>query len=87
MQSRRLKAAEDIELLPVLATELQNFKLRPPTVRDNDLGALRDTKYADLVFAVGLAVWRAEREIPPPQSVTDEFTRKMNDPERWKHIV
>jgi hypothetical protein len=87
MQSQRFKAADDLELLPILATELQNFKLRPPTVREGDLAALRDTKFADLVFAVGLAVWRAEREIPVPQSVTDEFTRKFNDPERWKHIV
>ena len=87
MQSRRLQAAADLELLPILATELQNFKLRPPTVRENDLAALRDTKYADLVFAVGLAVWRAERDTPLPQSVNDAWTKKYNDPARWTHIV
>jgi hypothetical protein len=87
MQSRRLQAAADLELLPILATELQNFKLRPPTVRENDLASLRDTKYADLVFAVGLGVWRAERDTPQPQSVIDHWTAKINDPKNFKWIV
>jgi hypothetical protein len=73
MQSGRLQAATGLDLLPALGTELQNFKLRPPTVRETDL-AFRDTKYADLVFSVGLAVWRAERDTP----TRDGFSKKLD---------
>jgi len=87
MQSRRLEAATGLDLLPALASELQTFKMRPPTVKETNLGALRDTAFADLVYAVGLAVWRAERHAPLPQSVEDKWTAKMNDPKTWRHIV
>ncbi|HVM79936.1 MAG TPA: hypothetical protein VMU06_13025 [Stellaceae bacterium] len=87
MQSKRFDAAKGLDLLPVLGSELQNFKLRAPSIRETELSALRDTKHADLVFAVGLAVWRAEREIPIPRWEQREWDRKFNDPARFKHVV
>jgi len=86
LESGRLDAAHSLDLLPALGQELQDFKLRAPSIKETDLGS-RDSLYSDLVFAVGLAVWRAEREIPLPRSIQDEWTRKLNDPARFKGIT
>jgi hypothetical protein len=45
--------------------------MRPPNLRDNELGAFLDAKYADLVFAVGLAVRLVEQDIAKPEFITD----------------
>lgn len=65
-QSDRLEMAAGIELIPTLAEELRNFKMRPPTINANDSESWREGQFDDLVFAVGLATWRANKHIPCP---------------------
>ena len=65
-QSDRLSMASGMELVPTLVEELRNFKLRPPTINANDPESWREGQFDDLVFAVGLANWRAGKKIPCP---------------------
>jgi hypothetical protein len=67
-QAERLKVARDLELAPAFTEELQNFKLRPPTLNENDPEAWRENPNDDLVFAAALANWRASKHRPNPQS-------------------
>ena len=66
LQSERLEMAAGLELVPTLTEELRNFKMRPPTINTNDPERWREGQYDDLVFAVGLANWRANKHIPAP---------------------
>ena len=66
LQSERLEMAAGLKLVPTLTEELRNFKMRPPTINTNDPESWREGQYDDLVFAVGLANWRANKHIPAP---------------------
>ena len=80
LQSDRLEMAAEIELVPTLVEELRNFKLRPPTINVNDPESWREGQFDDLVFAVGLANWRANRDIPHPGRVAEwEPIRERTD--------
>ena len=68
-QSDRLEMASEIELVPVLVKELQEFKMRPPTINASDPESWREGQFDDLVFAVGLANWRTGKHIPSPGHV------------------
>jgi hypothetical protein len=50
----------------LLVSELQNFKLKVPTLRaDQSLEAWREGPRDDLVLAVSLAAWFGEVYLPP----------------------
>ena len=68
-QSGRLKMVKDLDLVPTLVDELQAFKMRPPRIDPNDPEAWREGQFDDLVFAVGLAAWRANHHVPTPDIV------------------
>jgi hypothetical protein len=78
-QSDRLEMAAGVDLIPVLVEELHNFKMRPPIINANDPESWREGQFDDLVFAVGLANWRATKHIPRPQRVNDEWNRKIGE--------
>jgi hypothetical protein len=63
-QAERIKIAQDLELVPTFIEELQNFKMRPPVVNENDPEAWREGQFSDLVFAVALATWRTTKHTP-----------------------
>ena len=63
-QTEKLKTAKALPLVPVLLQELQDFKLKPSPVNLTDTESWREGQHDDLVFAVGLAAWRAVRETP-----------------------
>ncbi len=63
-QTEKLKTAKALPLVPVLLQELQDFKLKPAPVNLTDTESWREGQHDDLVFAVGLAAWRAVRETP-----------------------
>jgi hypothetical protein len=61
LQARRLKVAEELPDAPLLVQELTNFKMRGPLLAADDVLAWREGEHDDLVLAVGIAVWQAER--------------------------
>jgi hypothetical protein len=63
LQSRRLRVARNLSAAKVLARELENFRMKPVLAAGDSL-AWRENQHDDLVFAVGLASWLAEREPP-----------------------
>lgn len=62
LQTRRLKFAEALPLLPVLKQELQNFRVKidPKTAHDS-YSAWRENQHDDMVLGCALACWWAER--------------------------
>jgi hypothetical protein len=61
LQTRRLKVAPDLADAGVLATELANFRLRRVPVGDAATAEWREGLHDDLVLAVALTCWYAER--------------------------
>ena len=62
LQTRRLKFAAGLPLLPVLKGELQNFRVKidPATAHDSN-SAWRENQHDDMVLSAALACWWAER--------------------------
>ena len=75
-EAGRLKMAKDLELVETLMNELREFKMRPPRIDPSDPETWRDSEFDDLVFAVGLAAWRASRYIPVPRVVRERYDDK-----------
>jgi hypothetical protein len=61
LQTRRLKVAPDLPDAGLLATELANFRLRRVPVGDAANIEWREGRHDDLVLAVALTCWYAER--------------------------
>ena len=64
LQGRRFRVARDLPAAQKLARELQNFRMKVTLSTGDNLGAWRENQHDDLVFAVALACWMAEREPP-----------------------
>jgi hypothetical protein len=64
LQNRRVRVARGLSAVSMLTRELQNFRMKVPLTNSNDLAAWREGQHDDLVFAVALACWMAEREPP-----------------------
>ena len=62
LQGRRLRVARDLPAAQKLARELQNFRMKVTLTTGDNLGAWRENQHDDLVLAVALACWMAERE-------------------------
>jgi hypothetical protein len=61
-EGRRLKIAKGMRLVPELVTELENFKVKVNTRTAYDsYEAWRESDHDDLVLALALACWWAER--------------------------
>jgi hypothetical protein len=61
-QDRRLKIARGLPEAEVLTQELLNFRVKITAAANETFGAWRDGQHDDLVLAVALACWLAERE-------------------------
>jgi hypothetical protein len=64
LQGRRLKIAPGLPHANLLTAELGNFRLRSVPLGDAAPIEWRDGQHDDLVFAVALAVWFAEKHPP-----------------------
>ena len=62
LQGRRLKVAGGLPLAELLVKELTNFKVKITAAMNETFGAWREGSHDDLVLAVALACWLAERE-------------------------
>jgi hypothetical protein len=64
MQSRRLRIARQLHEAAVLVRELQQFQVKITQAAHETFGVWRERQHDDLVLAVALACWWAER-CPP----------------------
>ncbi len=64
LQTRRLHIARDLPDAPVLIREMQNFRVKITLAAHETFGAWREGEHDDLVLAVALACWWAERNPP-----------------------
>lgn len=81
LQTNRLKIARDLPDAATLTRELLNFKVTidPKTAHDS-YSSWRESDHDDLVLAVALAVWSAERlgrRVPFPNPVTPRRPTKI----------
>ena len=75
-ETKRLRMAKSLELVPDLLNELREFKMRPPRIDANDPESWRVNEFDDLIFAVGLATWRANRYVPSPEAVRGRYDKR-----------
>ena len=64
LQSQRLKMSRSMPEADYLVQELANFRVRITAAAHETFGAWREGQHDDLVLAVALAAWLAEREHP-----------------------
>ena len=64
MQSRRLRIARTLHDAAVLVRELQQFQVKITAAAHETFGVWREGQHDDLVLAVALACWWAERNPP-----------------------
>jgi hypothetical protein len=62
LQARRLKVAPTLAEAGTLVRELQNFQVKITTAAHETFGTWREGLHDDLVLAVAVAAWQAERE-------------------------
>jgi hypothetical protein len=65
LQTRRLGVARSLPDAEVLVNELENFKIKVPTLEQDSFEAWREGPHDDLLFAVALAAWAGEQCLPP----------------------
>jgi hypothetical protein len=61
LQERRIKVAPRLPEAQTLVKELQNFRVKVTTAANEIYEAWREGQHDDLVLAVGIAAWAAER--------------------------
>lgn len=64
MQARRLHIARSLPDAALLVRELQNFQVKITAAANETFGTWRDGQHDDLVLAVALTCWWAERNPP-----------------------
>jgi hypothetical protein len=62
LQGRRLKIAKGMPEARILVKELENFRVKITLSANETFGAWREGQHDDLVLAVALACWLAQRE-------------------------
>lgn len=61
LQSERFEIVEGLKLKNVFLTELDNFRVKVTAAANETFGAWREGQHDDLILAVALAAWLAER--------------------------
>jgi hypothetical protein len=60
-QDRRLKLSNELEHAAIFLTELQHFRLKAVSLTPDAVFDWRERPHDDVVLAVAVAAWRAER--------------------------
>jgi hypothetical protein len=71
-QGRRLQIARSLPDAGILVRELDNFRVRITAAALETFGAWREGQHDDLVLAVALAAWFAERGFYGPFEVIED---------------
>jgi hypothetical protein len=72
LQARRLQVARTLPEAAVLVKELENFRAKVTTARDEAFESWREGQHDDLVLAVALAAWLGEQALPTPDDLPEE---------------
>jgi hypothetical protein len=75
LQERRLQIARSLPEAETLARELSTFSVKTSPTGHETFESWRERDHDDLVFAVGLACWFAERWEAPSSSVVEVVTQ------------
>jgi hypothetical protein len=67
LQEGRLEFNPSMPFADILTAELQNFKVKITEASNDTYGSGREGEHDDLVLAMAVAAWKAERPDPPPQ--------------------
>jgi hypothetical protein len=75
-QNDRLKVASGLQYGPVLAEELQSFKVKidPRTAHDS-YGSWREGEHDDLILSLAIALWIAENRDAPTHAILRYISR------------
>ena len=79
LQEERLRVASGLELGKALVDELRGFRMKPVTAND-PVEAMREGANGDLVFAVALGCWWADR-LDWNEEVADRMMRGRREPD------
>ena len=63
LQARRIKVAPSLPEAATLVRELTTFQVKITPAANEVFGAWREGQHDDLVLAVAIAVWQAERAL------------------------
>src|SRR5262249_14605041 len=63
LQARRIKVAPSLPEAEMLVRELTTFQVKITAAANETFGAWREGLHGDLVLAVAIAVWQAERAL------------------------
>lgn len=74
LQTGRLKVAEALPEAATLQRELQNFQVKITLAANDTYGAWREGAHDDLVLAVALALWEAQKGDPQPPAASYSFS-------------
>lgn len=81
-QSRRIQIAKELELAGVLMKELSNFRVKVSDSGKDQYEAWRTGQHDDIVLALALAVWYAERVYPQ----TTRFSGDRRNETSWNPL-
>jgi hypothetical protein len=72
LQSRRLNVARSLPEASLLVRELQQFQVKITEAANETFGALGQGQHDDLVIALALACWLAEKNVGGPFEVSED---------------
>lgn len=82
-EAGRLQMAQQLDLVPMLMDELRAFKMRPPRIDPNDPETWREGQSDDLIFAVAVGAWRANRYTPVIKPAEERYGDESRGPDGW----
>jgi hypothetical protein len=82
-QERRIKIASKLPKCPTLERELAEFRMRPVPLDAPDYW--RGGRHDDMVLAVAIAVWYADRFLTKPKGVPYVISHGAGTSRRWRH--
>ena len=72
LQTRRLQVARSLTDAAVLMKELENYRIKVTTARNETFESWREGPHDDLVLAVAMAAWLGEQALTAPGEGPDE---------------
>jgi hypothetical protein len=72
LQTRRLQVARSLTDAAVLMKELENYRIKVTTARNETFESWREGPHDDLVLAVAMAAWLGEQALPAPDDLQEE---------------
>jgi len=72
LQTRRLQVSRSLPDAVVLVQELENYRIKVTTARNETFESWREGQHDDLVLAVAMAAWLGEQMLPTPDDPDEE---------------